>query len=57
MNRFNGLEELHLSGNTSLAEIPIDGGVQSDSLRFLSLDECGIQPWGLVEEVAKGYSK
>jgi hypothetical protein len=57
MNRFNGLEELHLSGNLLLAEIPIDGGLQSESLRFLSLDECGIQSWGLVEKAVKGCPK
>jgi hypothetical protein len=57
MNRFNGLEELHLSGNMLLAETTMATGLRSDTLRFLSLDECGIQSWGLVEEVAKGCSK
>lgn len=53
IKRFEKLEELHLSGNMALAEVPKNRGIRSDTLKILSLDGCGIKRWELVEDALK----
>jgi len=48
--------ELHLSGNGLLAEMP-SAGIQSDTLKSLSLDDCGISSWVHIEKAIHGCLK